>query len=65
VRLDLYQAETARIAAEQGALPSWNAIIGLRNRIVHDYMNVDMARVIAMVEEGKEEFVVRFLLQPA
>lgn len=45
-------------------LPAWNAIIGLRNRIVHDYMNVDMEQVTAMVAERKEEFVVRFLLQP-
>lgn len=51
MRLDLYQAETARIA-----------IIGLRNRIVHDYMNIDMDQVIALVAADKEQFVVRFLV---
>ncbi len=27
-------------------LTAWNAIIGLRNRIVHDYINIDMPRVL-------------------
>lgn len=133
MRLDLYQAETARIAAEQGALlaeargilqqgrsltpleqggllhalqilienaigkakhllkarqqpvpvsgydafkalvhcqlidtddlPSWNAAVGLRNRIVHDYMNIDMDQVTALVAENREQFIVRFLLK--
>lgn len=133
MRLDLYQAETARIAAEQGALltqakaifqqgrtltpleqggvlhalqilienaigkakqllkaigqpvplsgydafkalathglmapedvAAWNPIIGLRNRIVHDYMNIDMDQVIALVAADKDQFVVQFLLK--
>lgn len=133
MRLDLYQAETARIAAEQSALltqaqailkqgraltpleqggvlhtlqilienaigkakqllkasnqpvplsgydafkalsnsgeinpddmPAWNAVIGLRNRLVHDYMNIDMDQVTALVVADKWQFVVRFLLQ--
>jgi uncharacterized protein YutE (UPF0331/DUF86 family) len=133
MRLDLYQAETARIAAEQHALltqartilatgraltaleqggvlhalqvlienaigkakqllkarnqpvpisgydafktladagliapadvPAWNAVIGLRNRIVHDYMNIDMGQVIALVEACKDKFIVDFLLK--
>jgi len=48
---------------ESVELPAWNAIIGLRNRIVHDYMNIDMDQVTALVAENKEQFVVRFLLQ--
>jgi len=46
----------------QPDLPAWNAIIGLRNRIVHDYMNIDMDQVIALVAADKEQFVVRFLV---
>jgi len=135
MRLDLYQAETARIAAEQNALltqakaiikqgraltpleqggvlhalqilienaigkskqllkarnlpvpisgydafkalgnaglvaqtdmPAWNAIIGLRNRIVHDYMNIDMEQVIALIAADKDQFIVNFLLTAA
>lgn len=43
-------------------LPAWNAIIGLRNRIVHDYMNIDMNQVIALILNDKILFVVDFLL---
>ena len=133
MRLDLYQAETARIAAEQGALltqakailkegrsltpleqagvlhalqvlienaigkakqilkattqpvpvsgydafnaltnsgllaplslPQWAAVIGLRNRIVHDYMNIDMGQVMSLVAADKDQFVLDFLLK--
>ena len=44
-------------------LPSWNAVVGLRNRIVHDYMNIDMDQVTALVSENREQFIVRFLLK--
>lgn len=133
MRLDLYQAETARIAAEQGALLTqakailkkgrsltpleqagvlhalqvlienaigkakqilkatgkpvpvsgydafkalansglfdplslvqWAAVIGLRNRIVHDYMNIDMDQVMSLVAADKDQFVLDFLLK--
>jgi uncharacterized protein YutE (UPF0331/DUF86 family) len=43
-------------------LPSWNAAIGLRNRIVHDYMNIDMHRVLELVKNGQYRFVTAFLL---
>lgn len=132
MRLDLYQAETARIAAEQAALlaqareimtqrtlslleqggmlhalqvlienaigkakqllkarnepvpvsaydtfaalarcgeidvatlPAWNAVIGLRNRIVHDYMNIDMNKVMELVTSNSDKFITEFLLK--
>lgn len=43
-------------------LPAWNSVIGLRNRIVHDYMNIDMAHVLEIVQTGRHEFVTAFLL---
>lgn len=43
-------------------LPKWNAIVGLRKRLVHDYMNVDMDQVLALVAQERERFVVAFLL---
>jgi len=49
------------IAASE--VPAWNAIIGLRNRIVHDYMNVDIDQVIALLMADKHTQVVCFLLQ--
>ena len=45
-------------------LPQWNAIIGLRNRIVHDYMNVDMAQIATIVQDDRHAFVIDFLQAP-
>ncbi len=47
-----------------GSIDEWNSIIGLRNRIVHDYMNVDMASVLALVLDQRYRIVTEFLLQP-
>lgn len=44
-------------------LNSWNAAIGLRNRIVHDYMNIDMIRVLELVKDGRYRFITEFLLE--
>ncbi len=43
-------------------LPQWNAVIGLRNRIVHDYMNIDFDRIVELIQDGKERFVIDFLM---
>lgn len=45
-------------------LPAWNAAIGLRNRIVHDYMNIDMLRVLELVKNEQYRFITVFLLAP-
>ena len=42
-------------------LPAWNALIGVRNRIVHDYMNLDLGRIHALVLEARYRFVSDFL----
>lgn len=42
-------------------LAAWNAVVGLRNRIVHEYMNVDMQRIHAVVREGRYQFIGDFL----
>jgi uncharacterized protein YutE (UPF0331/DUF86 family) len=60
--------EAFKALANAGRVPladlhSWNAVIGLRNRIVHDYMNIDMDQVLALVAAGKEQFIVQFLLE--
>ena len=51
--------------ARRGALPAeelakWNNVIGIRNRIVHDYMNIDMNVVFDLVREAKYRFVAEF-----
>jgi uncharacterized protein YutE (UPF0331/DUF86 family) len=43
-------------------LSAWNAAIGLRNRIVHDYMNIDMQRVLELVKNEQYRFITEFLL---
>lgn len=58
---DAFKALVNRNQIAQADLPAWNAIIGLRNRIVHDYMNIDMDQVNALVVADKTQFVVRFL----
>ena len=45
-------------------LPAWNAAIGLRNRIVHEYMNIDMDRVLELVRSDQHQLVTDFLLSP-
>ncbi|WP_306534955.1 DUF86 domain-containing protein [Geobacter sp.] len=45
-------------------LTAWNAIICLRNRIVHAYMNIDMPRVLELVKNEQYRFVTDFLLEP-
>ncbi|MCA1977681.1 MAG: DUF86 domain-containing protein [Thiobacillus sp.] len=61
---DAFAALARRGTIPQDQLPAWNAVIGLRNRIVHDYMNIDIARVQELVAQGRYEFVTEFLLKP-
>mgnify|MGYP000134773051 FL=1 len=42
----------------------WTAAIGLRNRIVHDYHNVDMTIIETLVKERQYQLQVQFLLKP-
>jgi len=36
--------------------------IGLRNRIVHDYMNVDMDKILTLVSQGHYALLLDFLM---
>jgi uncharacterized protein YutE (UPF0331/DUF86 family) len=45
-------------------LNQWNAAIGLRNRIVHDYMTVDMQFVYSLVAQDQHLFIAEFLRRP-
>lgn len=46
------------------ALERWNALIGLRNRIVHDYMNIDMQLVSELITGDRHRFIAAFLCKP-
>ena len=49
---------------DDAQLQQWNAAIGLRNRIVREYMNVDMSIVLALIEQQGYQFIVDFLQEP-
>lgn len=45
VPVSAYDAYVRRGEINQADLEKWNSVIGLRNRIVHDYLNIDMKLV--------------------
>jgi uncharacterized protein YutE (UPF0331/DUF86 family) len=47
----------------QQELDAWRAVVGLRNRIVHDYLNVDSDFVNSLVLQNKHHFIADFLRQ--
>ncbi|NOT13858.1 MAG: DUF86 domain-containing protein [Methylococcaceae bacterium] len=55
-------AAIEQIQSEQ--LDDWNRAVGLRNRIVHDYMNIRMNVVLELVRDKQYYFIVEFLLRP-
>lgn len=48
----------------QQQLMQWNATIGLRNRIVHDYMNIDINFIYDLITDNRHLFVGEFLRKP-
>lgn len=61
---DAFAALVGQGEIETAQLQAWNAVTGLRNRIVHDYMNIDMNRVLEFIQTGQDKFIVEFLLKP-
>jgi uncharacterized protein YutE (UPF0331/DUF86 family) len=45
-------------------LQLWNAAIGLRNRIVHEYMNIDMRLIHELIINDGHHFIGAFLRKP-
>lgn len=45
-------------------LQQWNSTIGLRNRIVHDYMNIDMSLIYELITNDSLQFIAIFLCKP-
>lgn len=44
-------------------LPYWNALIGIRNRIVHDYMSIRQERINQLILDEEYRFITRFLMR--
>jgi len=55
-------ADIGQIPREQ--VSDWNRAVGLRNRIVHDYMNIRMDVVLDLVRNEQYNFIAGFLLRP-
>lgn len=60
---DAFKALVSCGIIEEADIVAWNAVVGLRNRIVHDYMNIDMNQVLTLIKTAEYQFVVGFLLK--
>lgn len=47
---------------DKSDVPHWNAIIGMRNRIVHDYLNLDIELILNLVRRDEHEFIHDFVV---
>jgi len=61
---DAFGSLVRRGEINQADLEKWNSVIGLRNRIVHDYMNIDMKLVYQMIIQKQYLFIADFLCKP-
>ncbi|GAB4214417.1 MAG: hypothetical protein Fur007_10560 [Rhodoferax sp.] len=61
---DAFRALALLGLIEPQNLPQWNAVVGLRNRLVHDYMSIDMAQIMLLLAQDRDRFVTDFLLKP-
>lgn len=59
---DSFAALAIRMPSVKARLEEWNGMVGIRNRIVHDYMNIDMKKILALVRDDAYRFVVEFLM---
>ena len=61
---DAFDALAKQGEIEQDTLEQWNSVIGLRNRIVHEYMNIDMSLVLQQITNKHYHFLTDFLCSP-
>lgn len=61
---EVFEALNQQNRLKKNTLNEWNAIIGLRNRIVHDYMYIDFNLIGEIVRRQQYQFVIDFLLEP-
>ena len=61
---DSFAALSLAGVIDAAALAQWNAAVGLRNRIVHDYMNVDLALIQDLVRKQQYRFILEVLRRP-
>lgn len=40
----------------------WTKVVGIRNALVHDYLNLDRQRIVAVVKQGFHQSLIEFAL---
>jgi uncharacterized protein YutE (UPF0331/DUF86 family) len=60
---DAFESLHLQGCISQHDLNEWRAIVGLRNRIVHDYLNVDPSFMNGLILQNKHHFIADFLRQ--
>nr|WP_315262483.1 DUF86 domain-containing protein [uncultured Limnohabitans sp.] len=60
---DAFESLHLQGCISQHDLNEWRAIVGLRNRIVHDYLNVDPSFINGLILQNKHHFIADFLRQ--
>lgn len=61
---DAFDMLVRRGEIKQADLEKWNSVVGLRNRIAHDYMNIDMKLVYQIIIQKQYLFITDFLCKP-
>lgn len=60
---DTFDTLARRGKISQQNLEQWNSVIGLRNRIVHEYMNIDMKLIYQLIKQQQYLFIHEFLTE--
>jgi len=61
---DAFDTLARRGDINETSLEQWNLAIGLRNRIVHEYMNIEMRLVLELITKKQYQFLTDFLCSP-
>jgi len=61
---DAFDTLSRRGEINPASLEQWNLAIGLRNRIVHKYMNLDISLILQLVSQKQYRFLTDFLCKP-
>lgn len=61
---DAFDTLSRRGEINPASLEQWNLAIGLRNRIVHEYMNLDISLILQLVSQKQYQFLTDFLCKP-
>ncbi len=60
---DAFDDLTRQDLIDPTMLERWNSVIGLRNRIVHEYMNIEWNVILEIVKNQEYQFITDFLLR--